>query len=97
MDRSQESLVTAPDCSYQMGRKEELCLQGLEVSWSNGAQYRQLSISINSKGSFQLAQNWLLVAHRQKGANKDASFLLCTLAGFSSGWHILTYLKTVPT
>ena len=47
MGRSQESLVTAPDCSYQMGRKEELCLQGLEVSWSNGAQYRQLSISLN--------------------------------------------------
>ena len=48
MDRSQESPVTAPDCSYQMGRKEELCLQGLEVSWSNGAQYRQLSTPPNS-------------------------------------------------
>lgn len=83
------------DCSYQMGRKERNCAcRSCEVSGSNRAQYRQLSISTNSKGSFQLAQNWLLVAHRQKGANRDASFSSIPWQGSSLGWHILTHLKT---
>lgn len=70
---------------------------GARSQREQSAQYPQLSISTDSKGSFQLAQNWLLVARRQRGASRDASFLLHTLAGFSSGWHILTHLKTVPT